>query len=499
VRFLRLCFPSCPVVINQRRNGLNLELWRKEWVQCVAMSPQNLRREPGKAFFAMAAVLLFVQCAVPQSTDRNPSAGQGKSVMRFAERFSGETADKQINAAIRDLNGRGGIVDAREISGAQTVAATINIPANTTVLLGPSVVYTCTVASGPCWRLYGQGGSQLNGACANFNVGTPFNPDKQNCTILKMGGGINSDTDMVEVNPNPGVSSGNGGFQVSNLTIDFGNRDSAAGRNGIVTYGINHSVIQNVQVFNPGNNCFEFETLTGVWSYDDWVINALCMAPAVSAFNWTTEKAAAAGDFDRWHCIGCKASPGPTSRGIIQVHLTSGNSASCTIADFFFDELWIGGTQRTGQTVGFQIDKLKGDGYISNINVSGEIEQRNKVGNGLAVVVNNSGAPWQVLELDFSHIIISDWNHGVPPFHNMTAANVHTWWFQSQSSETQAAPYVGPIGFLNQLCIPTMEGSHVVATNCSAGCYAGSSCTPGGSNHCELYCNGAQRWIETGR
>jgi hypothetical protein len=463
------------------------------------MSPQNLRSESGTTFCVIAAVLVVAQFAVPQSTDRNPSAGQGKSIMRFAERFPGETADKQINAAIRDLNGRGGIVDAREISGAQTVAATISIPANTIVLLGPNVVYTCTVASGPCWRLYGQGGSQLNGTCANFNVGTPFNPDGQNCTVLKMGRGINSETDMVEVNPNPAVSSGNGGFQVSNLTIDFVNRSSEAGRNGVVAYGINHSVIQNVQVFNPGNNCFEFETLTGAWSYDNWVINALCMSPAVTSFNWTTEKATVAGDFDRWHCIGCKASPGPTARGVIQVHLTSGNSASCTIADFFFDELWIGGTQRSGEVAGFQIDKLKGAGYITNINVSGEIEQRNRVGNGPALIVNNAGAPWQVSILDFTHIIISDWNHGQPPFHNMSAANVHTWWWQSQSSQTQAAPYVGPIGFLAPLCTATMEGSHVVATNCNARCSAGRSCAAGGTSRCELYCNGSQQWIETGQ
>ena len=47
--------------------------------------------------------------------------------IRYADQFPGATADAQINAAIADLSGSGGgIVDARGLTGAQTVNATVS-------------------------------------------------------------------------------------------------------------------------------------------------------------------------------------------------------------------------------------------------------------------------------------------------------------------------------------------------------------------------------------
>src|SRR5271157_258861 len=58
-----------------------------------------------------------------------------------------------------------------------------------------------------------------------------------------------------------------------------------------------------------------------------------------------------------------------------------------------------------------------------------------------------------------------------------------------------------PVNALSSLpsCTSANEGLHVVATNCTAGCSVGGTCTAGGTFHCELYCNSTPAYAETGR
>lgn len=48
-------------------------------------------------------------------------------------------------------------------------------------------------------------------------------------------------------------------------------------------------------------------------------------------------------------------------------------------------------------------------------------------------------------------------------------------------------------------CVAALEGNHLIATTCNAGCVAGNTCTTGGTTHCEMYCNSSPAWVETGR
>lgn len=81
--------------------------------------------------------------------------------IRYADQFPGADAGAKISAAIADLPGTGGTVDARGLQGTQAGTATVTIPANVTVLLG-AISYTINFAgigfktSGRGARLIGQ-------------------------------------------------------------------------------------------------------------------------------------------------------------------------------------------------------------------------------------------------------------------------------------------------------------------------------------------------------
>jgi hypothetical protein len=375
------------------------------------MSIQNLANKSGGAFLVMAAVLAVGQFALAQSTNRNPSAGQAHSSIQNAESFSGATADEQINAAISALNGKGGIVDVRAIAGAQTISRTIMIPANTLVQLGPSVVFTCTVASAPCWKLTGQG-AKLLGGTLGVTIGS-FAPSTQTGTILRMGPGITSTTDMIAINPNATPYAGIGGFEVGNFTIDFAQTNPAryTGRYCVVGYAINHSWVHDVNCYNPGVNGMEFENTANGWSYDNRLDNVFVQAAGNNGFNWTTVPGSGFSDFDRWTCDRCKAAVGTVTDGKKQFSgvngfaLTTGTGVYQTIADFVFTNLWAGGTA-PGGNAGFYMNQT-GTGttpYIENIYVFGEIEQQSGCACGTAEKISNAGSPFSVQDIIFDVI-----------------------------------------------------------------------------------------------
>ncbi|MGA8153358.1 MAG: hypothetical protein WB952_20575 [Terriglobales bacterium] len=356
--------------------------------------------------------------------------------MQYAERFSGATADEQINAAIGALNGNGGIVDARVIAGTQMITRTIIIPTNTVVELSPSVVYTCTVSSGPCWKLTGQG-SKLLGGALGIHIGH-YSPSTQVGTILRMGPGITSTTDMIAINPDPPSSAGNGGYEIGNVTIDFADLSSKSGRYCIVGYAINHSYLHDIQCLNPGLNGLEFETTPGGWSYDNRLENILVQAAADTGFNWTTVHGGMGSDFDRWYCDRCKYAPGSVINGVVHrfgmngfaLNTGSGNG-QMSIADFFFTNLWVGGTSNEGNA-GFFINRAGTDAlpYVENIFIHGEIEQLSKCHCSTAVKIHNEGPP-RAIQLLTLYDINDNTGFWAEP-NNLSPANILTYTWRNQ-------------------------------------------------------------------
>jgi hypothetical protein len=85
---------------------------------------------------------------------------QSLNGIQYADRFSGATADVQINAAIAALPPQGGTVDARGLAGTQTIASTVTLGNAkgqiVTLLMDRGHTYfQCTITSGaPCWQIY---------------------------------------------------------------------------------------------------------------------------------------------------------------------------------------------------------------------------------------------------------------------------------------------------------------------------------------------------------
>ena len=74
--------------------------------------------------------------------------------------------------------------------------------------------------------------------------------------------------------------------------------------------------------------------------------------------------------------------------------------------------------------------------------------------------------------------------------------------FEDSTRSVKTSGAWGPGSFAiatSPTCSAALEGAHMVATTCNAPCSAGSSCSTGGTTHCEMYCNSAPAWVETGR
>jgi hypothetical protein len=314
--------------------------------------------------------------------------------VQFADQFPGASADAQINAAIAALSGNGGVVDARGLKSAQTIAANVSIPANTVVNLGPAAVFTCTITAPntPCWTLAGKGAKLFGTSVGDSIAGLP-SPSAATGTVLRMSAGIASTTDMIAIRSSA-ASGSNTGFEVGNLTIDFANSASSTGRYCLAGYAFSHSWIHDIFCYNPRMNGMEFENTASGWSYDNRLDNITVFAAGNNGFNWTTIPGSGSSDFDRWYCDRCKYVPTSsdgTYHGVNSFALNSGTGASQTIADFFFTNLWTGGTGSSGNA-GFYLNQTgtTDPPYIENIYIHGEIEQQSSCGCGYAVKVANA-------------------------------------------------------------------------------------------------------------
>lgn len=308
-----------------------------------------------------------------------------------AHLLSGETSDAKLKAAIAALGGKGGIVDARGLPGAQTITSTVEIPANTTVLLHPNVVYTCVVKNAPCWSLVGDG-SRLVGNHAGAN---DADPAAQTGTVFRMGPGVTSATDMIVVNPR--AVNNLAGIEVGGITIDFNSRGSSVGRYGLATYAVNRSWIHDITILNPGLDGFHAETAPHLHSYDVTMDRIFVRSAARDGYRWDASQKSANLDFDRWNLntlyyvgfnIGTQTVGGvscPESGGRFGANgfnLTAGLPGQ-SVDDFEFTNLFVAaiGCGGTGVLLNAPIP----GGYIIRIHISGEIEDDVGANGGLAV------------------------------------------------------------------------------------------------------------------
>jgi len=307
-----------------------------------------------------------------------------------AHLLPGETADVQLKSAIAALAGKGGVVEARGLSGTQMIAHTIVIPANTTVMLHPNVVYTCTVASAPCWALTGNG-SRLLGSHAGSN---DVESGSQTGTVLRMGSGITSTTDMIVVNPSPAHNVA--GVELGGFTIDFANASSTTGRHGLAVYALNRSWIHDILILNPGSDGFHAETAPNLHSYEVTMDRVFVRSARRDGFRWDASTNPKNLDFDKWTLntlnytgfnlgtqLPGKDCPAPSGRlGVNGVNLTSG-IAGQSVDDFDFNNLFVAAVDCGGN--GVLLKTSNALGYIIRISITGEIEDDVGKNNGLAL------------------------------------------------------------------------------------------------------------------
>ena len=127
--------------------------------------------------------------------------------------------------------------------------------------------------------------------------------EKQSGTILRMGAGVTSTTDMVAINPSKsGIAAG---VRLAGLTIDFSDATSRTGRYGIVGYGLNQSDLRDIVIFNPGLDGFHFKNFgNGTYpkdgvSYDVTMERTYVRAARANGYLWYTGNAVY-WDMDRW-------------------------------------------------------------------------------------------------------------------------------------------------------------------------------------------------------
>ena len=146
----------------------------------------------------------------------------GRASVRATGDFAGLTLDARIAACIASLPATGGICDARNDAASRTIAATVTIPANVTVLLGAGE-YKSRVL--PAFRLAG-GGSSLKGLS---RITTHLVANLRSGALIE------------------GPSTGAGNQRVENLTLDDTSPENA-GSVGIDWQNEVAGLIRNVHV-----------------------------------------------------------------------------------------------------------------------------------------------------------------------------------------------------------------------------------------------------------
>lgn len=104
------------------------------------------------------------------STFSGTTATKNLNLTQFADQFPGATLDVKLNACLAAAVSVGGTTcDARGITGAQTIAAEVDIPAGMTLLVPSSGTWTVTITGGATSAFKMFDASTLNGGCNGNN------------------------------------------------------------------------------------------------------------------------------------------------------------------------------------------------------------------------------------------------------------------------------------------------------------------------------------------
>ncbi len=131
----------------------------------------------------------------------------------FADRFAGATANAKITNAITALPAAGGVVDARGLTGTQTISSTVTIPAYVRVILGAGTYNT----SGSPGFSIATGANGASGCLEGQGAATNFSYTGSGYAIDLAAGGFSNSRPCVSNLLISGTSAGLGGVRVSQI------------------------------------------------------------------------------------------------------------------------------------------------------------------------------------------------------------------------------------------------------------------------------------------
>jgi len=191
-----------------------------------------------------------------------------------------------------------------------------------------------------------------------------------------------------------------------------------------------------------------------------------------------------------WNCQGgsCQIS----SLGI-------GTGADGTVGDIKLGNLLM---LNPGNSTYYNIMFIDGAGNLNLASAAGFLG-KGLWGNGADFESSNgTGADWAL-----TRNVLGDGNPGimfgkanVAPDSGIERTGAGTLTVRNILAASSTGGLIPPINVIGSLvaCGLSTEGMHAIANNCNATCLTGSTCTPGGTTHCEMYCNG-NSYVETGR
>lgn len=160
-------------------------------------------------------------------------------ILSAADQAGGDEGAK-IAAAITALGSSIGIVDCRGFGATGTISATITIPANVTVILGPTV-FTCTAGA----FILNSNGAKLLG------TGTGTQQAAAGGQTVLRASGFSNTTDMIVVQGAAGATLNN--IEVGNIKVDFNNA-AGAGRYGLFIENAQDCFFHDLNIYNPGTD-----------------------------------------------------------------------------------------------------------------------------------------------------------------------------------------------------------------------------------------------------
>lgn len=356
--------------------------------------------------------------------------------IRIAASFPGADMGAKVSAAIADLAGAGGTVDARGLTGVQGISTTVIIPAKTTVILGP-VVCTCTVQA---FSLEGTGAELLGqGAGVGTDGADPGVSDATGVSNL-IGSGLGAAVDMVRI----AIPAGSRADQatsrlhdavVSGIYINMGN----TGRHGVYATSTHTSRFTDLQIFNvaDGGSGFKLEgdlsTSTFLAAAFENILELIVSQPRSSnATGFGLHLDATTAEIAWTSMRNCRFSGNITNGGgLAAVYMETGTANEHTINHTVYDNCYIGNPTDAAGSYGLKMKAagnypLQGNGRVADVSVRDTLIERlfaaaNGVGIGcvtsvgpdvrgglgcgaIALINSSASANWGVVGLDWDNL-----------------------------------------------------------------------------------------------